>query len=197
MDTLGKILAPLLGLAVVILLYILFPLWASRYAAQRGKDNLATIAKFSIFILFGPLGGLIAWLGSASSAPTDVVLPPCPECVSSSVKAEMHTIDSVSGEDLGAPLKLWFNAGGQILVGGLLLFLSWGVYTEFLEWVGFSGPVPAAILALISLGSIARGVMAFIAYYKKDNKHIIQLTCNSCKHTWQKPSEPAAVARWE
>jgi hypothetical protein len=193
METIGKILAPLLTLAGIILFYVLFPLWASRYAKQHGKDTLATISKFSIFILLGPLGGLIAWLGSASSTPKDIVLPPCPECGSTSVKAEMHTIDSESGEDLGAPVKLWFNAGGQILIGGLMLFLSWGVYTEFLEWVGFTGPVPAVILAALSLGAIVRGVLAIIGYYKKDNKHALALSCNSCKHTWQKPPEPTAA----
>jgi hypothetical protein len=192
-ETFGNIIISLLGLAAIVLLYILFPLWAARYAKQRGKDNLATLSKVSIFILLGPLGGLIAWLGSASSAPSDVVLPPCPECGSTSVKTEMHTIDHESGEDLGAPVQLWFNAGGQILIGALMVFLSWGVYTEFLEWAGFTGPVPAVILALLGLAAVVRGVLAFIGYYKKENKHVLQLTCRACKHAWQHQAKPTAA----
>jgi len=189
METFGAIIRALLGLAIVGVFYIYFPIWAARYARARGKDNLARISTISIFVLLGVVGGLIAWLGSRSTPPLGTTLPPCPECSLTNIKMETHTIDPGSGTDLGSPAMLWFNAGGSILVGGLMVFLSWGIWTEFLEWLGFTGPVPALIFAAIGLYSFVRGVLAFIGYYRKENKRVLHLTCRTCKHEWDMPIE--------
>ena len=187
MDGIGSLLGGIFGLVVIGVLYIYFPIWASRYARARGKDNLAKISIISIFVLLGVLGGLIAWLGSMNSPRTDITLPPCPECGGTNIKMETHTIDPGSGTDLGSPMMLWFNAGSSILIGALMVFLSWGIWTEFLEWVGFSGPVPAMIFAAIGLFTFGRGILAFIGYYRKENKRVVHLTCRSCKHAWDIP----------
>jgi hypothetical protein len=183
-ETVGNILRIVLVLGTIVVFYVLFPLWAARYAKQRGRDRLATISKVSIFILMGPLGALIALIGSMSHPPLGQAQRPCPECSSTEVKAEMHTLDAASGKDLGTPLQRGVNSVGGILFGGMGLFLAWGVYTEFLEWAGLTGPVPALILAGLGLASLVSGILSLVAYYRKDNPRQLQLACKSCKHEW-------------
>lgn len=194
METLGNILRALLGLAGIGVFYIYFPWWASRYAKARGRDTLATISKVSIFILLGPLGGLIALIGSASNAPIEGSGFTCPECGSTAVKTALHTYNATNREDLGTPVQFWTSAGGGILIGALLMFLSWGVWTEFLEWAGMTGPVPAVIVAAFGLGAMIRGVLSIIAYVNKDNRRTLKLTCSNCKHEWEQSEEPVLVA---
>lgn len=192
MDTIGQIFMALLSLATLVVGYILFPLWAARFAERRGRDTLATIAKISIFVLMGPLGALIALIGSLGQPTTDLAQNPCPECDSYTVKAELHTLSAENGEDLGTPLHLWFNSGGGALASALFIFLSWGVYTEFLEWAGFTGPVPAVIMAGLGIYWLVGSVRSIIAYYNKDNAREIHYTCKSCQHAWQEPFEATA-----
>lgn len=193
MEIVGEILTRLFALAVGVVFYILLPLWAARYAQRRGRDTLATISKVSIFILLGPLGALIALIGSMGQPTADMAQNPCPECDSREIKAELHTLAAENGEDLGPPLHLWFNSGGGALASALFIFLSWGVYTESLEWAGFTGPVPAVIMAALGIFWLVGSVRSIIAYYNKDNTKEIHYTCKSCQHTWQEDLEPTVV----
>jgi DNA-directed RNA polymerase subunit M/transcription elongation factor TFIIS len=191
LEIVGRIFGVLLILAAIALFYVLFPLWASRYAKQRGRDTLAKIAKISIFILLGPYGALAAWIGSMSHPPLEQAQSECPECGSNEVKTETHTLESTSGKDLGTPIRIWVNAGGSILIGGLIAFQSWGLYTEFLEWAGFTGPVPAVIMAVIGLGLVVGGVRSLLVYYNKRNQREYHYTCRNCEHVWQEIVESA------
>jgi hypothetical protein len=193
MDTIGQIFMTLISLATLVGGYVLFPLWAARYAQRRGRDTLAMISKFSIFIAMGPLGALIALIGSLGQPTADMAQNPCPECDSREVKAELHTLAAETGEDLGTPLHLWFNSGGGALASALFIFLSWGVYTEFLEWAGFTGPVPAVIMAGLGIYWLVGSVRSIIAYYNKDNTKEIHYSCKSCQNTWQEAVEAAVI----
>jgi hypothetical protein len=193
MEIIGQILTALLALAVLVVFYILLPLWAARYAQQRGRDTLATISKLSIFIGMGPLGALIAFIGSMGQPSTDLALSSCPECDSRQVKAEVHTHSAENGEDLGTLVHLWFNSGGGILFSALFIFLAWGVYTETLEWAGFTGPVPAFIMAALGIAWIVNGVRTIVIYYNKENQRQLHYTCKSCQHAWQEDLEPVAA----
>ena len=192
MEILGNILSVILPIAIVVVFYILFPLWASKFAKQRGMDKLAKAAKISIFVGLGPLGGLVALIAAFNRDPLADYQGVCPECGSTAVAASEKRVDRSSGEEVGTPTKLWLSAVGSVLFGALMIFLAYGLYDEFLEWAGFTGPIPAAIFAIAGLTTILTGIVKPINASKQTYDRVLNLTCKDCAHTWQlKGDDPA------
>ena len=194
MEILGNILSVILPIAIVVVFYILFPLWASKFAKQRGMDKLAKAAKISIFVGLGPLGGLVALIAAFNRDPLADHQGVCPECGSAAVAASEKRVDRSSGEEVGTPTKLWLSAVGSVLFGALMIFLAYGLYDEFLEWAGFTGPIPAAIFAIAGLTTILTGIVKPINASKQTYDRVLNLTCKDCAHTWQLKGDAPATS---
>ena len=185
METLGNILSVILPIAIIVVFYILFPLWASKFAKQRGMDTLAKAAKISIFIGLGPLGGLVALVAAFNRDPVADYQGMCPECGSAAVAASEKRVDRSTGEEVGTPTNLWLSAVVSVLFGALMIFLAWGLYDEFLEWAGFTGPIPAALFAIGGLATILTGIVKPINASKQTYDRVLNLNCKDCTHMWQ------------
>lgn len=169
----------------IVVFYILFPIWASKYAKKRGLEGLRKVAIVSIFILLGPLGGLIAWLGSAYRPLVGHYQKECPKCKSKTIKAYLNSIDWNTGIELGAPFHIWLNFALFFAIAAGLINSAIGLYIEFFEWGGFTGPGPAALFFLSGIVSLWYGISKTRKYYQKDRGELIVHKCQDCGNDWK------------
>jgi hypothetical protein len=167
----------------VLAFAFIFPIWAALFARKRGLNGLAILSIVSIFLLLGPIGGLIALLGSVQRPLLSQFKPFCNGCGAEKVKAYFDYKARESGENLDPPLKVWMYFIFYILMAGMLFMVAWGLHTEFLEWAGLTGTGPAIIFTLGGLGMLWSGISKTVRYYQLDRERLIKLSCRGCGQT--------------
>ena len=185
MDSFLRVLGAIGYLVAIIVFYILFPIWASKYAKKRGLEGLRKVAIVSIFILLGPLGGLITWLGSANRPLLGQYQTECPVCNSKTIKAYLNSIDRDTGKELGAPFHIWLNFTLFFAIAAGFINSAIGLYIEFFDWGGFTGPGPAALFFLFGIVSLWNGISKTRKYYQIDREEMIIHKCQDCRLTWK------------
>jgi predicted RNA-binding Zn-ribbon protein involved in translation (DUF1610 family) len=171
-------------LGLIAVFYILFPIWATMYAKKRGLKGLRIVAIVSIFILLGPIGGLIAWLGSANHPLIGQFQTKCPECGSEKVKAYLDSMDRKTGENLGSSFHTWMYFVFYFCMSALILTVAWGLYSEFYELAGFTGSGPAILAAIGGISLLWTGISKTVKYYQADRERLVKHDCKGCGKTW-------------
>lgn len=184
METVKNILIALLGFAVLSVFYILFPYWASKQAQRRGMETMRIIALGSIFVLLGPLGGLIAYLVSAGKAPIGEFQEQCPKCGSDKVTAKLMALDKTSGTELKPAHMIWLEFGLYLLFSLFAFFFAWGLFDESIEWFGFTGIFPAVVMVILGVLNIVQAIGRTQAYFAADKDKLIKHHCNECGNDW-------------
>ena len=171
---------------------------------KRGLEGLRKVAIVSIFILLGPLGGLISWLGSANRPLVGQYQTECPVCNSKTIKAYLNSIDRNTGKELGATFHIWLNFTLFFVIAAGFINSAIGLYIEFFEWGGFTGPGPAALFFLLGIVSLWNGISKTRIYYQKDRGELIVHKCQDCGNNWKTvdgerltsdvPSEPVSTS---
>jgi hypothetical protein len=185
MDLFLRILGAIGILGALVVFYVLFPLWASKFAKKRGMEGLGKFAFVSIFILLGPLGGLVALLGSANRPSVGEFETECPQCGSKSIKPILMAIDRKTGEELEGMLHVWLFFTLYFAIGAGFINLAIGLYVEFFEWGGLTGPLPGVAFFIIGAAFLWNGISRTRKYYQKDRGKLIVHNCQDCGHTWK------------